>query len=52
MPKRNGKVVAVEVGLALELDQRCQIFHDAIYQNGEKHNKLPLNYQKAIKYTK
>jgi predicted DNA-binding protein YlxM (UPF0122 family) len=30
--------------------QGCQIFLDAIYQNGEKCIKLLLNYKMAIKY--
>jgi hypothetical protein len=32
--------------------QGCQIFHDLIYQNGEKDTKSPLNNEMAIKYTK
>jgi hypothetical protein len=32
--------------------QGCQIFLATIYQNGEKHTKLPQNYQMAIKYNK
>jgi hypothetical protein len=33
------------------LEQGCQILVDKIYQNGEKHTKLSLNYRMAIKYT-
>jgi hypothetical protein len=36
----------------LTRDQGCQIFLDAMYQNGGKYSKLPLNYQIAIKCTK
>jgi hypothetical protein len=34
------------------LEQGCQIFLYLIYQNGGKYTKLPLNYQRAIKYIK
>jgi hypothetical protein len=33
-------------------DQGCQISHEAIYKNGEKYTKLPLNYQGTVNYTK
>jgi hypothetical protein len=32
--------------------QGCQIFLDTMYQNGQKHSKLPQNCQMTIKYAK
>jgi hypothetical protein len=40
------------IHMYVDVDQGCQIFLDAIYQNDGKYTKLPQHYRIAIKYTK